>query len=350
MSRKGKLPGDAEELKQRITEALKSVKKFQTPNHTKAIIQILNSFGPFILIWILMYYLWDKNMAAVVGLGFLNSLFLVRIFIIQHDCGHQSFVKSKFVRDVIGFVCSLFSSIPYAYWAKSHHFHHAHNGMLEVRDIGDIDTLTVNEFKNLSRWKRFWYRVYRSYIVMFILGPIYYILIHNRLPLISLPGFEKVKPKLHVNNLVIIGVFALFIYWIGVKFIAIQLIILGFFAITAIWFFYIQHQHEHGYKRWKNKWEYLVAAIRGSSYYKLPGWMNWFTGNIAIHHIHHLNPAIPNYNLKKCVEEIPWFNKFTTEITFWESLKLAKNKLWDEATQRMITLKEYYYMEKMGIV
>lgn len=350
MDVKSKVMGDAAELRNRITEALKSVKKFQTPDNKKAAIQIINSFGPFIAVWVAMYLLWDVSMLAVIGLAFLNALFLVRIFIIQHDCGHQSFVKSKRGRDVIGFVCSLFSSIPYAYWAKSHHFHHSHNGMLEVRDIGDIHTLTVKEFNGMSRMKRFWYRVYRSTFVMFFLGPIYYIFIHNRLPLINMPDFKKITSKLHINNIVIIGVFATLCILVGLKFLAIQFMILGFFSIIAIWFFYIQHQHEHGYKMWKDKWEYLVAAIKGSSYYKLPGWLNWFTGNIAIHHIHHLNPAIPNYNLKKCVEEIPWFNKFTTEITFWESLKLAKNKLWDEASERMITLKEYYQMERMGLV
>lgn len=342
------LPGDVVELRSRITEALKSVKKFQTPNHKAATIQILNSFGPFIAVWVLMYFLWDVSLLAVIALGFINALFLVRIFIIQHDCGHQSFVKSKRIRNTIGFVCSMFSSIPYSYWAKSHHFHHAHNGMLEVRDIGDIHTLTVEEFKGMNKWKRFWYRVYRSPLVMFVLGPMYYIMIHNRLPLIDLPEFKKIRPKLHINNLAIIVLFTSLILLIGFKFLAIQFIILGFFSIIAIWFFYIQHQHEHGYKEWKSKWEYIVAAIRGSSYYKLPNWLNWFTGNIAIHHIHHLNPAIPNYNLKKCVEEIPWFNKFTTEITFFESLKLAKHKLWDEASERMITLAEYYKMEKIG--
>jgi omega-6 fatty acid desaturase (delta-12 desaturase) len=343
-------PGNAEELKAKITQALKSVKKYQDPDHKKAIIQILNSFGPFIGVWIAMYLLWDISKLAVIGLGFLNALFLVRIFIIQHDCGHQSFVKSKKARDTIGYVCSLFSSIPYAYWAKSHHFHHENNGMLEVRDIGDIHTLTVKEFNQMSKFKRFWYRIYRSPIVMFVLGPVYYILIHNRLPLINLPDFKKVYPSLHINNLLIIGLFISLVFLIGYEFLAIHFIILGFFSIIAIWFFYIQHQHEYGYKEWKDKWEYLIAAIRGSSYYKLPGWMNWFTGNIAIHHIHHLNPAIPNYNLKKCVDEIPWFNKFTTEITFLQSLKLARNKLWDEANERMITLKEYYHMERMGLV
>lgn len=339
------------EFKDHVREALKAIRKYQTPSNAKAVIQILNSFGPFILVWILMYNLWDVSIAAVIGLGILNAFFLVRIFIIQHDCGHNSFVKSRFWRNTIGYICSIFSSIPYFYWAKSHHFHHSHNGMLEVRDIGDIDTLTVKEYSMLSEAKKFWYRVYRSPLVMFFLGPIYYIFIHNRFALIKLPEFKKEKVNLYISNIVMVSIIVTLCFvfdW--KKFLGTQALILALFAIIAIWFFYIQHQHEHAYKEWKNKWEFMYAAIKGSSYYKLPRLMNWFTGNIAIHHIHHLNPAIPNYNLRKCVEEISWFNKYTTEITFWESLKLATHKLWDEQSQRMITMKEYRKLEKMGLV
>lgn len=342
---------EQQEFKVKVREALKSIKKYQTPSNTKAIIQVINSFGPFVLIWALMYNLWDYSILAVLALGILNAFFLVRIFIIQHDCGHNSFIQSKFWRNTIGYVCSIFSSIPYFYWAKSHHFHHNNNGRLEVRDIGDIDTLTVKEFAAMPKSKRFWYKVYRSPIVMFFFGPLYYIFIHNRFALINLPEFKKEKWRLYISNLVITAIFvSLCFVFDWKKFISTQFLILGFFAVIAIWFFYVQHQHEHAYKHWKDKWEFMYAAIKGSSYYKLPRIMNWFTGNIAIHHIHHLNPAIPNYNLKKCVQEIPWFNKFTTEISFWESIKLATHKLWDEQSQRMITFKEYYQLEKMGLV
>jgi omega-6 fatty acid desaturase (delta-12 desaturase) len=134
------------------------------------------------------------------------------------------------------------------------------------------------------------------------------------------------------------------------KVLFIQFIILSIFGIIAIWFFYIQHQHEHGYKHWKEKWEFMYAAVKGSTYYKLPKLFNWLTGNIAIHHIHHLNPAIPNYNLQKSIREIPWINKYTTEITFWQSLKVATHKLWDEQSERMITFAEFYLMEKKGLL
>jgi acyl-lipid omega-6 desaturase (Delta-12 desaturase) len=339
------------EFRDKITQALKTLREYQKPSYLKAIIQLVNSFGPFVLLWILMYNLWDFSKLAVVGFGIVNAFFLVRIFIIQHDCGHNSFVKSRIMRNTVGYICSLFSGIPYFYWAKSHHFHHNHNGMLEFRDIGDLDTLTVKEFSQLSRSKQFWYRLYRSPLFMFVIVPIYYIFIHSRLLLIRMPEFKKLRWNLTVNNAAWIGgwlVLCLLLDW--QKVLIVHFFILSIFGVIAIWFFYIQHQHEHGYKHWREKWEFMYAAVKGSSYYKLPSFLNWATGNIAIHHIHHLNPAIPNYNLKKSVDAISWINKYTTEITFWQSLKLATHKLWDENQERMITFREYYKLEKQGLV
>lgn len=335
----------------KVKLALKSIKGYQKTDNRKAIVQILNSFGPFILIWIAAYQLWDNYMWASLLLCALNALFLVRIFIIQHDCGHQTFVANSGWRKVIGYTCSLVSSVPYFYWSSSHHYHHMNNGCLEVRDIGDINTLTVKEYSQLSKFQRFRYRLYRSAPVMFVLGPIYYMFIHNRLPMVGLKEFKKLNPGLYLNNIIylcLMVALCLLLDW--KKFIALHVSILCLFAIIAIWFFYVQHQHEHGYKHWRNKWEFMYAAVKGSSYYKLPKIMHWFTGNIGYHHIHHLNPAIPNYNLKKCMDAIPWFHKYTSEINFWKSLKLATHKLWDEQQERMISFREYYRLERLGLV
>jgi omega-6 fatty acid desaturase (delta-12 desaturase) len=294
-----------------------------------------------------MYLSLDVSYFLTLGLGMINAFFLVRIFIIQHDCGHRSWVKNKYFRNITGYVCSIMSAIPYNYWAKSHHLHHSHNGQLEIRDIGDINTLTVNEFKALTPWGKFQYKIYRSFIVMFIIGPIYYITIHNRLNLIKMDVFKNEKLRLYVFNLVLIGLFVGLGFWLGfAKLLLTHLTVLFFFGIIAIWFFYVQHQHEEAYKQWIKNWDYITAAIKGSTYYKIPGVFNWLTGNIGIHHIHHLNPAIPNYNLKKALKENEWINQFTTTIGFIDSLKLASHKLWDESSQRMITFKEFYLMEK----
>jgi len=330
---------------------IKGFNKFTQTNKSKAIIQLLNTFLPFIGIWILMYISLDYSYWITFFLGIINSFFLVRIFIIQHDCGHRTFLSNNIARDTVGYICSLFSTIPYHYWAKSHHIHHSHNGQLEVRDIGDINTLTVKEYKESSKWQCFGYRVYRSFPVMFVLGPVYYVLIHNRLAMIQMDIFKNEKWRLYLNNVVLLTLFITLGYWLGwYKFLMTHFTIIVMFSIVAIWFFYVQHQHEEAYKQWKDKWDYLTAAIRGSTYYKLPVVFNWLTGNIGIHHIHHLNPAIPNYNLKEALSQNQWINQYTTILTFWKSLKLASNKLWDEASQRMITFKEYYEMEARGAI
>ena len=337
-------PDDALSLQYIMDNWQHMVKKYQTPNAKKAILQIITSFLPFLALWTLMYYSLSISYWLTLGLAVLNAFFLVRIFIIQHDCGHQSFFKSRLLNDAIGFMCSIFSFIPYKYWAKSHNFHHGHNGRLEedIRDIGDLKVLTVEEYSQLTSWGKIKYRIYRMPIVLFVFGSIYYILINNRLPLIKQRGFELAKRSLIWNNLFILSIYALFIYLFGaVNFFKVQLPITCFFGVIAIWFFYVQHQHERAYKHWQNNWNYVLSAIQGSTYYKLPRIVQWLTGNIGLHHIHHLSSLIPNYNLEMCKNENPVLQEHITIIGFWESLSCMFHKLWDEQQERMITFREY---------
>lgn len=333
---------NAEEIKSTLKNWQELVKQYQVPNTKKATVQILTSFLPFIAIWTLMYLSLDYAYWLTILLAIPNAFFLVRIFIIQHDCGHQSFFKSRKTNNLFGTISSFFSLIPYQYWARSHNFHHAHNGQFENRDIGDITTLTVKEYQELSPSGKFKYRLYRSPLVMFLIGPIYYLLIHNRLPLIQFKGWEKERQSLIFNNILLISIYILMGYLLGWKaFLLVQAPIIVFFAVIAIWFFYVQHQHNPNYKQWKENWEYLLAAIKGSSYYKLPKIFHWLTGNIGYHHIHHLSSLIPSYNLPKCNMENPIFEKYAYKMTFKDSLKCIFHKLWDEETQRMISFKEF---------
>lgn len=319
------------------------VKAYQLPDPKKATIQILNSFLPFVAIWVAMFFLKDVSIGLTLALAVVNAFFLVRIFIIQHDCGHQSFTANRRANDIIGLICSLVSFMPYRYWAKSHNFHHGHNGLLwEYRDIGDVDLLTVNEYKALDSWGRFKYRIYRSIPVMFVIGPIWYILIHSRLPMIKMKGWEHARVALIRHNVILVSIYAALIYFLGYKaFVYVHLPILIIFGVVAIWFFYVQHQHENTYKQWKEKWEYVKAAVQGSTYYDLPKVMHWLTGNIGYHHIHHLNSLVPCYQLPRCLKENPILDQVATKVTFFESLKSAYNKLWDEDSQRMITFREF---------
>jgi omega-6 fatty acid desaturase (delta-12 desaturase) len=338
------------EIKEKLKNWAVTVQKYQTPSTKKAVIQIINTFVPFLALWVLMYFSLDWHYGITIGLAIINAFFMVRIFIIQHDCGHQSFFKSRRLNNIVGFGCSFFSSIPYKYWAKSHAFHHAHCGQLEegVRDIGDIHIKTVAEFRSLSKRQQWMYRIYRSAPVMFVLGPLYYSLVPLRFPVITLKGWKKTRYSQVINNICVIGVYVLLAYLLGWdKFVLIHIpLLIGFFVI-AVWFFYVQHQHEEAYKAWKENWEYLLAAVQGSTYYKLPKVFQWLTGNIGFHHIHHLSSKIPNYNLEMCNKENPIFEKYATTLTFFQSLKTVFNTLWDEEQQRMISFREFYRMEKM---
>lgn len=330
-----------------IIESLKNwkemVSSYKIPNDKKAIIQIANTFIPFIGLWVLMYFSLDWSVWITVAIGLLNALFLVRIFIIQHDCGHQSFSSSRRANNIIGKICSCFSSLPFSYWSKIHNFHHGHNGQIETWDIGDIPTLTVDEYKSRNWFGKLCYRIWRMPIVTFVIAPIYYFGFANRVPLYGskMKNAKRLFTNLVKDNLLILIVYvslALLLGW--KKFLFVQLFLIFTFGIIAFWFFYVQHQHEESYKQWKGNWDYLLSAIKGSSYYKLPKVFQWLTGNIGIHHIHHLNSLIPNYNLPKCMKEQPLLSKYVTTISFRESLGLMKNKLWDEVEQRMVSFKE----------
>lgn len=337
------------EIKSLLSNWAEIVGKYQTPDTKKAIIQIITSFGPFVAVWVLMYLSLDWSYWITLGLAVLNAFFLVRIFIIQHDCGHQSFLKSRKWNNAIGLVCSFFSTMPYKYWARSHAFHHAHCGRLEdgIKDIGDIHVKTVEEFRSLSPFKKFGYRLYRSVPIILVLGPIYYTAILMRIPFINKEGWKKTRLSQIFNNVYMTLIWVLLAVVIGFKeFFLIQVPIIFIFFVIAVWFFYVQHQHEETYKQWKENWEYLLAAIKGSTYYKLPKLFQWLTGNIGFHHIHHLSSKIPNYNLERCAKENPIINKYVTTLTFTKSLKTIFNHLWDEEQQRMISFKEYYRMEK----
>lgn len=315
---------------------------YAQPHTGKALFQVLTSFLPFIGIWILMYYSLEWSYWITLALAVVNAFFVVRIFIIQHDCGHRSFLKNQRAMHLMGWISSIFTAIPYTYWARVHDFHHAHSGQLEVRDIGDIYTMTVEEYQQAGRWKKLGYRLFRMPLVTFVIGPVIYLAYNNRMHLVKLDQSNRTKWMLRLNNLILLSAYAGMIFWVGWKaFLLIQLPIVVFFAIIAVWFFYVQHQHEHSYKHWRDQWEYLLAAVRGSSFYRLPRVFHWLTGNIGYHHLHHLNSKIPSYNLAQAHRENRFLEEYVTDLRFGESLRCMFHKLWDEETERMITFKEY---------
>lgn len=330
-----------------INDLPRLVSSYRKPDYKKAIIQMITSFWPFLLILALIYLIIYTHILpiwCIIPCIIINAFFLVRIFIIQHDCGHQSYLPSKKLNTIIGTICSFFSLIPYSYRAKSHNFHHNHNAKLrQHRDIGDIFTYSVEEFKKISKRKKLWYRLFRNPLLMFGVGPARYILFQNRIPTINLSGRTKERIASIRNNVWIIWFYILLgiVFWRKALLLAHLPIILAFSSI-AIWFFYIQHQHELTYKSREHKWDYVTAAIKWSSFYKLPNRLHRLTGNIGYHHIHHLNASIPSYELARCYREIPLLQTQANTLTIRESFKSLRCHLRDEHEQKMISFREYY--------
>ncbi len=315
----------------------KLVAQYQQPDVRTSVWQVINSFGPFFITWVLMVLTLRYSYLLTLALAFPAAGFLVRIFIIQHDCGHGSFLKSRQASDWIGNVCGILTLTPYRFWRKSHSLHHASASNLEERGIGDVYTMTVNEYMNASWWGKLKYRVYRHPAFLFGLVPSLLFIVLNRFPYAASKAWKKEdRNSVHWTNLTIAVVALVLSYLIGWReFLMIQLPITIISASVGTFLFYAQHQFEDTYWANKSEWDYTLAAMQGSSYYKLPKVLQWFTGNIGFHHIHHLSPRIPNYRLEQCHKENPQFQRVVV-LTFWTSLKTTVLTLWDEEQKKLV--------------
>ncbi len=317
------------------------VTKYQKPDLNKSIWQIANSFGGLFLTWALMLWSLEVGYWLTLLLAFPAAGFVVRIFIIQHDCGHGSFFKKRRANDWVGAVCSLFTFTPYKSWRKSHAIHHAHHAELEERGIGDIWTMTTDEYYAAKWWKRLVYRVFRNPFFLFTIAPAINFIVFERFPLAAQPDWHGgERASVWWTNLALVVWFTVTSLWLGfgtVMAIALPTIVIA--ATVGTWLFYVQHQFERTYWEHTPKWDYTLAALEGSSYYKLPRVLQWFTGNIGYHHIHHLSPRIPNYNLQECHESHELFQRVAI-LTIPTSLHCAWLTLWDEDQQRLLTFRE----------
>ncbi|MFC2133074.1 fatty acid desaturase [Bacteroidota bacterium] len=315
------------------------VAKYQVPHKWKSIWQLANSFLPFFAIWYLMYLSLDVSYLLTLLLALPAAGFSVRIFIIQHDCGHVSFFKSKRANDLTGMFCSLFNLTPYYYWRKSHSIHHANAGKLDRRGIGDVYTMTVNEYLSKSKWRRLTYRVYRNPIFLFLFIPTIMFVVLYRFPMSRSKSLRNVELSIYLTTLAIALLAALVMSFVGWKaFLLIQLPITIIASSTGTWLFYVQHQFEDTYWANNSLWDYTSAALNGSSFYKLPKIIQWFTGNIGFHHIHHLSPRIPNYNLEKCHKENSELQKANT-LTLRSSFRSILLTLWDESQKKLVSFR-----------
>lgn len=313
------------------------VAKYQTPDLKRSLWQIANTHISYIIVWFIMVQTLKISYWLTLPFIIIASGLLVRNFIICHDCGHGSFFVSRRANDTVGFITGVLSFTPYRSWRYEHALHHASSGDLDRRGHGDIWLMTVDEYLAAPWKKRFIYRLYRNPFVHFLIIPLFLFLILYRFPIHKQKKRER-RSILHTNialAALIVGMGLL----IGFReFAILQLSVLTITTIVGVWLFYVQHQYEGVYWQKHENWDYATAAVEGSSFYNLPTVLHWFTGNIGYHHIHHLSPRIPNYNLKACHAEINMFN--VTSITLRESLKSLRFRLWDEANNRLISFGE----------
>ena len=310
------------------------VKRHQEPSTLRAVWQIANTLGPLALIWYLIYLSLPVSWWLVIPLAMIAGLFLVRIFIIFHDCGHGSFFKSRIANDVVGSITGLLTFTPFYQWRWDHAIHHATSGHLDKRGTGDLWTLTVEEYLASSRWRRFSYRLARKPFVLFVIAPVFVLLFKQRFP--SAGANKRERESVQWMNLALLGMaIGLSAIFGIVPYLIVQVAALSVAGALGFWLFYIQHQFEGVYWEREEQWDYTAAALKGSSFYKLPRILQWFTGNIGFHHIHHLSARIPNYNLERCHKAHLMFQG-VKPITLLASLQSLKFRLWDEQRKKLV--------------
>lgn len=316
----------------------KKLAQYETATIRSSVWQVINTIVPFFLLWILAYKSLSISYGLTLGICIIAAGFLVRIFIIFHDCCHQSFFNNKTSNRILGTMTGIMTMCPYEQWKHSHAIHHATSGNLNKRGTGDVWLMTVNEYTAAPWWQRFAYRFYRNPFVMFGIGPIYIFLIAYRFNVKGARRQERLNT--YLTNIAIATAIISLSWVIGWQ--AVLMIQGPIFLISGslgIWLFYVQHQFENSYFENQDEWDYVKAALEGSSYYQLPKLLQWLTGNIGFHHVHHLSPTIPNYHLENVhdnyldSEEIP-------TITLTSSLRSLKFRLWDEVNKKFVHFNE----------
>lgn len=320
-------------------EWMKTLLPYRTPKHSRSWFELFITFIPFCLLCTAAYFALPVSFLLSFPLTVLAAAFLVRLFIIQHDCGHGAYFKSKKLNDRVGRFLGVFTMAPYDVWKRAHNIHHSASGNLDKRGMGDIDTLTIEEYKARSWRGKVAYRLYRHPFVLFVVGPIFVFVFHYRLPI----GFMNAGAKYWISamgtNAAIAVFVGLMIYFIGfVPFLLVYLPIILLAAAMGVWMFYVQHQFEDAHWDRQEDWEREEAALFGSSHYDLPPVLRWLTGNIGIHHVHHLNSRIPFYRLTEVLRDHPELVE-VKRLKFWDSLKCIKLQLWDEKARKLVSFK-----------
>jgi acyl-lipid omega-6 desaturase (Delta-12 desaturase) len=313
---------------------------YREPSRVRSVTELVITIVPLVLLWILIWAALDFGYWFGLLLAVPAAGLLVRLFMIQHDCGHGAFFRHRLTNDWVGRVLGVLTLTPYDFWRRTHAIHHASSGNLDQRGIGDIDTLTVREYLALSRWARLRYRLYRHPIVMFGIGPAYLFILQHRLPVgLMRRGWQPWLSTM-ATNAAIAAVIGTLIWFIGIgSFLLVHLPIMLLAASIGVWLFYVQHQFEDTFWAEGRVWNVHTAALHGSSHYDLPAVLRWFSANIGVHHVHHLCSRIPYYRLPDVLREHPELVG-TGRLTLIESLRCVRLVLWDERKRRLISFRE----------
>lgn len=314
------------------------VLEYQQPSLWRAVMQLVDTLGLYALLWYLTWRSLTVSYWLALGMAILAGGVLVRVFIIFHDCGHGSFFRSQRANDIVGFIAGVLTFTPYYHWRWEHAIHHASAGNLDKRGTGDVWTMTVQEYIAATRWTRFRYRLARNPFVLFLIAPLLLFIVLQRFP--SRDANPRERHSVYWMDLAILVMVAGMSALIGFKaYLLVQLTVMAVASGAGIWMFYVQHQFEDVHWERGEEWDFTVAALRGSSYYKLPKILQWFTGNIGFHHIHHLSARIPNYNLERCHREL-LLAQDVKPITLLSSLRSLSLRLWDEESKQLVGYRE----------
>ena len=313
--------------------------RYREPDPRRALFEVVVTLIPLVILWVLMWLslsvgYWLTLLLAVPAAGF-----MLRLFMIQHDCGHGAFFRRNATNNWVGRALGVLTLTPYDYWKRNHAIHHATSSNLDRRGIGDIETLTVEEYRGRTTFGRIFYRCYRSALVMFGIGPAYLFLLQHRLPFFQMRDGWRPWLSTMATNAAIAGMAAGMMYLVGVgPFLKVHMPIVLLAASFGVWLFYVQHQFEDVQWMRGDAWVHQDAALAGSSYYDLPGLLRWFTANIGIHHVHHLNSRIPYYRLPQVLKDHPEL-KNVGRLGMWDSLRSVRLSLWSESEKKLISFK-----------
>jgi omega-6 fatty acid desaturase (delta-12 desaturase) len=319
---------------------LKEVAPFREAHQARSYFELAITAVPFAVLWLLIAAGLNAGYGIALLLAVPAGALLLRLFLIQHDCGHGAFLPRQVMNDWLGRVLGVLTLTPYDYWRRSHAIHHASTGNLTARGVGDVDTLTVAEFRALSRTSRFLYRLYRHPIVLFGFGPAYLFILRHRLPIGMMGKGWRPWRSAMGTNASIAALAGTLIWAMGLKlFLLVHLPITLVAASLGVWFFYVQHQFEHTHWNHDEDWSFHAAALHGSSHYDLPRIFRWFTANVGVHHVHHLASRIPFYRLPEVLREVPALAT-VSRVTIRQSLSAVRLVLWDERKRRLVSFAE----------